>query len=90
MKSNNRCAILHPCGCEHGVYLPQIGDSKTTSDINFSRTYYSNRKYTDIGESFMGTYIYISLKNRDIEKAKKIAEDMFAEYKAKQMLEDEE
>ena len=39
LKNNNRCAILQPCGCEHGVYLPQIGDNKTTSDINFSRKY---------------------------------------------------
>ena len=40
LKNNNRCAILQPCGCEHGVYLPQIGDNKTTYDINFSSTYF--------------------------------------------------
>ena len=40
LKNNNRCAILQPYGCEHGVYLPQIGDRKTTSDISFSRTYF--------------------------------------------------
>ena len=40
LKNADRCAILQPCGSEHGVYLPQIGDSKTTSDINISRTYF--------------------------------------------------
>ena len=40
LKNNNRCAILRQRGCEHGVYLPQTGDSKTTSDYKFSRTYF--------------------------------------------------
>ena len=53
LKNNNRCAILQPYGCEHGVYLPQIGDRKTTSDINFSRTYFlqaSDQKTPDLNE----------------------------------------
>ena len=40
LKNADRCAILQPCGSEHGVYLPQIGENKTTSDINISRTYF--------------------------------------------------
>ena len=40
LKSNNRCATLHPCGCEHGGYLPQTGETKTTSDLHISRTYF--------------------------------------------------
>ena len=40
LKNNNRCATLRKSGSEHGVRLPQTGDSKTTSDYKFSRTYF--------------------------------------------------
>ena len=40
LKNNNRCAILQVRACEQGVYTPQTGDTKTTSDINISRTYF--------------------------------------------------
>ena len=40
LKSNNRCAILQVRACGRGVYTLQTGETKTTSDINFSRTYF--------------------------------------------------
>ena len=40
LKSNNRCATLQVSACEQGVYTLQTGETRTTSDINFSRTYF--------------------------------------------------
>ena len=40
LKNNNRCAILQVRACERGVYTQQTGETKTTSDINISRTYF--------------------------------------------------
>ena len=40
MKSDNRCATLEVSACEQGVYTLQTGETRTTSDINFSRTYF--------------------------------------------------
>ena len=40
MKSNNRCVILQIRACEQGVYTLQTGETKTTSDLHISRTYF--------------------------------------------------
>ena len=53
LKNNNRCAILQQCGYNHTVYQSQIGDKKTTTEINFSRTYFlqaSNQKTPALNE----------------------------------------
>ena len=53
LKNNSRCAILLKKGGEHGVHLPLTGDSKTTSDYKFSRTYFlqaSNQKTPALNE----------------------------------------
>ena len=40
MKSNNRCAILQVRACERDVYTLPTGETKTTSDLHISRTYF--------------------------------------------------
>jgi hypothetical protein len=40
LKNNNRCAILQIRACRRGVYTQQTGETKTTSDLHISRTYF--------------------------------------------------
>jgi galactose-1-phosphate uridylyltransferase len=53
LKCYNKCAILTPGRNKRGVYLLHRGDSKKTSDIKISRTYFlqaTNQKTPALNE----------------------------------------